>query len=143
MKRIVLDAGVAAKWLLPPPREPLRREAMALLERYNWGQFEIFVPDLFWIEVANFLWKDVRLGRCSAAEAQTALQKNSDYNFHTARSIFLLEKALDVAIAADRAIHNCIYVALGAELKAEFVTAEERLANALASRFQVTILAAF
>jgi len=63
--RCVLDASVAAKWFLPASGETLTEEALRLLEGYVKGDPQFLVPDLFWPEFGNILWKAVRLGRIS------------------------------------------------------------------------------
>jgi len=57
---IVVDASVAAKWLLPAKGETLRDEAFRLARRYPKGEIRLVVPDLFWAELANLLGKTVR-----------------------------------------------------------------------------------
>ena len=42
-----------------------------------------------------------------------------------------------------RAVYDCLYVALAVQSKSDLVTADERLANALAARFPVKWLGAF
>ena len=47
MNIVVLDASVAAKWLVWAG-EPLEAEALALLNQRNAGHIDFVVPDLFW-----------------------------------------------------------------------------------------------
>ena len=65
MTTVVLDASVAAKWFRPPADETLLEEALDLLGRYTKGEVRFIVPDLFWPEFGNILWKAMRQGRCS------------------------------------------------------------------------------
>jgi predicted nucleic acid-binding protein len=69
----VLDASVAAKWFLPRAHETLTEEALRLLEGYSKGDTRFLVPDLFWPEFGNILWKAVRLGRISRQSAEAAV----------------------------------------------------------------------
>ena len=142
MKRIVLDASVAAKWLLPPPNEPLRDEALQLARDYKDGLYEVFVPDVFWAEIANFLWKAARLDRCTQVEARSALEVISDYAFQSVSSVSLLRGAFDIATSYDRAVYDCLYVALAQQIGAELITADEKLANAVAAHYRVRLLSA-
>jgi predicted nucleic acid-binding protein len=142
LKRIVLDASVAAKWLLPPPNEPLRDEAVQIARGYNEGRYEIFIPDVFWAEIANFLWKAARSSRCTPVEARTALEAIRDYRFQSISSISLLREAFDIATSYDLAVYDCLYVALAEKIGAELITADERLANALAAHYPVKLLGA-
>jgi predicted nucleic acid-binding protein len=142
LKRIVLDASVAAKWLLPPPHEPLRDEALQIARGYNEGQYEIFIPDVFWAEIANFLWKAARSSRCTPAEARTALEIIFDYSFQSTSSISLLPGAFDIATLYDRPVYDCLYVALAQKIGGELITADEKLANALETHYPVKLLGA-
>lgn len=48
---IVIDASVAAKWVLA--KEPLASQAAELLDGYGKGEIAFAVPDLFWAEISN------------------------------------------------------------------------------------------
>jgi predicted nucleic acid-binding protein len=54
----------------------------------------------------------------------------------------LLEQALQIAMACDRSFYDSLYVAVAVSAKAELITADERLVNALGSRFPVRWLGA-
>ncbi len=73
MTSFVLDASVAAKWILPGQNEPLRPEAYRVLDGYAASEFGLLVPDVFWGECGNILWKAVRQQRLSRADAEFAL----------------------------------------------------------------------
>lgn len=49
----------------------------------------------------------------------------------------LLHSAYDLAITFNRPVYDCLYVALALRVKAPFVTADEKLANALAAHLPV------
>lgn len=142
MSVYVVDASVAAKWFLPAKLEPLVNEALLLLARYSSGQLQFVVPDLFWAEFGNILWKAVRTGRCSKNVAETAIDSLKARNLPTVSSVTLLEMAFNIATAFDRTVYDCLYVALAVESKAELITADERLANALAAKLPVKWLGA-
>jgi predicted nucleic acid-binding protein len=54
----------------------------------------------------------------------------------------LLEEAFSIALTFDRTVYDSLYVALAVRLKADLVTADERLANALAAHLPVKWLGA-
>jgi predicted nucleic acid-binding protein len=138
----VVDANVAAKWFLPPTREPLVEEALELLRRYRDGEIRFVVPDLFWAEFTNVLWKAVRQKRWTNAMATTALADMRDQNLPTVPSRTLLEDAFHIATAFDRSVYDCFYVALAKRVSGQLVTADEKLANALAAHLPVKWLGA-
>lgn len=137
MKTYVVDASVAAKWILPARDETLTREALELLRTYVAGELRFVVPDLFWAELANILWNAVRQNRIKAVSAESALHAMHERNFPTVSSHALLVEAFAIATAFDRAVFDALYVALAINSKSQLVTADERLANALAAHLPV------
>ena len=137
MKAFVVDSSVAAKWLPPLNNEPLASEARGLLADWTRGKIELSAPDLLHIEVANVLWKAARAGRCEAAEANAALKILVSYGLPVAASATLLETALRISIEYERTVYDSIYVALAVQSRIELITADEKLANALAAYFPV------
>ena len=143
MTDFVLDASVAAKWALPAADEQLRPEAFQLLERYTARDIRFFVPDVFWAEIGNVLWKAVRQGRQSHPAAEDALASMLDRDFPTISSIDLLPEALAIALNFSRSVYDSLYIALALQTSSQLVTADERLAKAMAARFPVKWLGAF
>lgn len=143
MNTLVLDASVAIKWAMPSAREPLTDESVRLLKRYTDGEIEFIVPDIFWAEFANVLWKGARHRRWPREEAEAVMSEMQTRDFSTVTSHALLSEALTIAFTYDRALYDCLYVALAVQSKSDLITADERLANALAARFPVKWLGAF
>lgn len=143
MNRLVVDASVAAKWLLPPAGEPFADVATQLLEGYSGKQIEILVPDLFWVEVGSLLWNAARKRRCTLVHAKLALARVVELEFPTAPSISVLHSAFEIASVSGRTVYDCLYVALAQLSGFEFVTADEKLVKALEDKYSVTSLARF
>jgi predicted nucleic acid-binding protein len=143
MTTFVLDVSVAAKWLLPATNEDLVLEALDLLRRYAREEIRFVVPDIFWAEFGNVAWKAVRVGRWTAAEAQSAIHDLADRKFHTVSSKDLLLDAFAIANKFNRSVHDSLYVALALVTRCEWITADEKLANAVSSRLPVKWLGAF
>jgi predicted nucleic acid-binding protein len=139
----VLDASVAIKWAMPLAREPLTDESLRLLRRYIAGEVEFLVPDVFWAELGNVLWKGVRQRRWKRDEAENVVADMKARDFTTVSSLVLLPEALKIAFAYDRSVYDCLYTALAVQAKTELITADERLANALAAHLPVKWLGAF
>jgi predicted nucleic acid-binding protein len=137
LKSLVLDASVAVKWAFPSSGEPLIGQSLLLLKRYAAGEFEFVVPDVFWAEVGNVLWKGTRQRRWQRDEAETVMAEMKARDFPTVSSLALLPEALKIAFGYDRSLYDCLYVALAVQSKCEMITADERLANALAAHLPV------
>jgi predicted nucleic acid-binding protein len=133
----VLDASVAAKWCLPPAEESFVPQAQRLLESYSRGEIRFIVPDLFWAELGNVMWKAVRNGRLSPAKALLALGLVKDLAIPVFASADLLPEALRIALAHQRTVYDSQYVALAVQSAVQLITADDRLANALAAHLPV------
>ena len=59
------------------------------------------------------------------------------HNVATIPTLDLLEEAFSIAATFERTIYDSLYVALAVRLKAQLVTVDERLANALAAHLPV------
>lgn len=137
MKSYIVDASVGAKWCLPAADEQFGAEAESLLEAFKLRELRLFVPDLFWTEVANALWKSVRRNRISLVNALESLSLLRESGIATLPTADLLPEALDLASSYNRTVYDCLYAVLAVQSSMEMVTADERLANALAAYFPV------
>ncbi len=142
MTSIVVDANVAVKWLELFAKESLVREASQLLARRVNLAVEMLVPDLFWPEVGSVLWKAVRRNECTQEDAGRSLSLLEDLHLQTVPSRPFIAPALEIAIRYGRSVYDSIYVAVARELGLELVTADEKLANALAGHLPVKWLGA-
>ena len=143
MTNFVLDASVALKWIIPSEAETLIEDALRLLRRYTSGEIGFVVPDIFWAEVGNVIWKGVRQQRWSQSFAERAVSDLREREFFTVSSHRLLPEALIIALAHNRTVYDSLYVALAIQSKTQMITADERLANALAASLPVKRLGAF
>lgn len=143
MTALVLDASVALKWAIPSAQETLTTESLQLLQRYVAGEINFIVPDVFWAEIGNVMWKGVRQRRWRQTVAENAASAIRKREFFTVASLELLPEALRIAFAHDRSVYDCLYIALAIQFKTEMITADERLANAMAARLPVKWLGAF
>jgi len=138
----VVDVSVAAKWCLPSGGETLVQQALDCLDRYGKGQVQFVVPDLFWAELGNILWKAVRAQRCTQQDAAHSIAQMKGREFPTVSSQVLLEQAFIIATTFQRTVYDAIYVALAVDSNAQLLTADEKLANALRQHLPVKWLGA-
>ena len=143
MKVWVVDASVAAKWLLPAAGEDLVPAANHLLRLHVQREVQLLAPAFIWAEIGNVLWKAVRANRLTQSHAEDSLAQFRDLDLSTVPSEDLMGRALQIATTCNRTFYDSLYVALALHAKADLITADERLANALASRFPVRWLGAF
>jgi predicted nucleic acid-binding protein len=139
----VVDASVAAKWVVPETTEPLADRADRFLRAYAMGSVHILVPDLFWLEIGNFLWKAARRGEIQPDRARSALEAMLQRGFPTIATRSIMPEALKIALEFDRTVYDSAYVALAVATHSNLITADERLVNTLAARFPVRWLGAF
>ena len=142
MKSAVVDASVASKWILPSADEPYSKHALELLDRYVLKEIQILVPDLFWAEIGNVLWKAARTQRITTEDARIGLLKITNCKFPTVPSFSLLTRAFDIASTFGRSFYDCLYVALAESSETELISADEKLVNALALQCPVKWLGA-
>lgn len=137
MTRYVLDASVAVKWFLPAQEEALTTEALELYALHNAGSIEFIVPDLFWIEFAQVIWKAVRRKRWQPHEAREALDGMLASDLESFAGLELIDHAFTIASTQNCAIYDSIYVALAEQAACDMITADEKLVNALGLKFPV------
>jgi predicted nucleic acid-binding protein len=140
--KFVLDASVAIKWAMPHAGEALIQESLRLFQQYRDGMINFVVPDIFWGEIGNVLWKGVRQRRWSRDQADDVAADMGARDFVTVSSLVLLQEALKISFTYDRSVYDCLYVALAVQSQTAFITADERLANALAAYLPVKWLGA-
>lgn len=142
MTKVVVDASVAVKWCMPAADGEYMLQAEELLASYRSGIIRFLVPDLFWLELANALWKANRRQKVDADRADRSLTLVRDLDIPTISSFDLVPQALHLAVRHRRTVYDSLYVALALQSKADLITADERLANALAAYLPVKWLGA-
>ena len=121
----VVDASVAVKWLVV---EEGSADARALLD-----DEELHAPRLLVSEVANAVWRKVRLDQIDRGAAGQLLATITDMPVRWYADETICADAIRLAIAHDRPVYDLMYLALAQRLGVRVVTADQRLVNALAS----------
>lgn len=143
MRTVVLDASVVAKWFLPGRDESLVAEALETLRRYSSGEIHVVVPDLFWAEMGSVLWKAGRSSRVTGSAIQNALSILRELRFTSFPIKPMLDSAFAIAAKFNCSVYDSLYVAAAISSDTELITADEKLANALAARLPVKWLGAY
>ena len=122
--RLVVDAGVAVKWLLDEEDSAAAHGLLA-------GADELHAPRLMASEVADALWWKARLGEIGRSRAGATMAAVSEMPVHWHADETVSADAGRLALALDLGVFDCIYLALAHRIGATLVTADRRVVNAL------------
>ena len=123
-RRVVVDASVAAKWLLP---EHGSDAALALLREPG---ISLHAPELWPAELLNVLWKRKRRGEVTGAEAVEHAGRVAHMPVRIHGHAPLLSAALLLALRHDVTVYDALYVALARSIGGTVVTADTLLLRA-------------
>jgi predicted nucleic acid-binding protein len=123
MRRCVVDATVAALWYFP---EALTPHADALLA----GSCELLAPDILHVEIAGLVLRRVRLGEIDEETARAVLGELRQVPFEWTPVAALVPVALNLALRADLALTDSLYLALALKAGCCHVTADRSLYDA-------------
>jgi predicted nucleic acid-binding protein len=131
---IVIDANVAAKWLLP---EAGTEAALALQE----GPDQLFGPELIRLEVAAAIAGRVR-AQVNPLPAEDAVNRYRRWLSLLDRAVItlipeseLLDQAVDLAIQVRHSLQDCMYLAAARRLGAPLITADHPFHKRASSHF--------
>ena len=124
MTEFVVDANVAIKWVVPE----IHSEAALCLRNVD---YTLLVPDFFFPEIGNIMWKRVRRGETTLENAQEDLAALMGLGLEIHPSFPLMPQALEIAVRIEQAVYDCVYLALAVTHGCQMVTADERFFNAL------------
>lgn len=128
-RRYVVDASVGIKLFVA---EEFSDDAHAVFARLAADPpVELFVPDLFYIECTNVLWKLTRFRGYSAERAREDLSDLATLMLHSVSTVKLMTEALDIASEADTTAYDACYAALARKLGVQLITADRKLARKL------------
>jgi predicted nucleic acid-binding protein len=123
----VLDANVALSLVVAGP---LSVKAHGLFT-YGMSQpgFRFHVPDLFFIECANALWKYVRFASVDVRLAEFHLTRILSLPWHVADLRSTAPQAFELANLHGISAYDASYVALAQQLSLPLITADEKLVS--------------
>lgn len=120
MTRVVLDASVAAAAFLP-------EELSETCELFLQDVAEAIVPDTFFAEVANVLWKRWVRGEIDEEGAATGLEWLDELAAEVVETRPFLGAAFTLAQSLGDAVHDCLYLTIADAYGIPLVTADRRL----------------
>jgi predicted nucleic acid-binding protein len=133
--RVVVDAGVAVKWVVG---EPGSDHAVLLLDRL------LVAPDLLCVECANILWKKVARRELTTDEADIAAEALEGAEIEIVPMRPYLAAAAALAMELDHPAYDCMYLAVAERVDLPVVTADDRFVRKVrrsAKRFGERLIA--
>jgi len=120
----VIDASVAAKWFLP---EEHTDAALTFLD----DSFTLAAPDLVVAELGNLLWKRVRAGHLTSADARLILKALLAAPLEIEPAAKHLDLAFDIAVPLDCPVYDALYLSVAVARQSRLVTADRKLYEAI------------
>lgn len=123
---VVVDASIVVRGLTTPGA------AANVLGEIDAGDTVAHAPDVIVAEVSNALAVAVRTERQSLEDARDALELFAAYPIELHRGMELAPAALELACAGGLSAYDAFYAVLAHVLEVPLVTADRRLAAAVA-----------
>jgi predicted nucleic acid-binding protein len=125
----VVDASVGIKLFID---EPLSEQAHQLFENLSSDPpAELHVPDLFFIECTNILWKYTHRYHRPVEDSLADLADLGRLALSVTSTAELMEDALSLAVQTGLTAYDACYAALARRLGMPLVTADEPLCQAI------------
>ena len=123
--KLTVDASIVVKWYIA---ETHSQEARALLGH----RLERYAPDFVLVELANVFWKKARLGELHDPQHYFRELPRLRQAIDLLSGGDLIDRAAQIAVQIDHPVYDCLYLACAEATKSTLITADRRLANALA-----------
>jgi predicted nucleic acid-binding protein len=134
----VADASVGIQLLINGPLSDVAYSYFAQLTAEP--PVRIHVPDLFYIEITNALWKYVRWQGLAVEEAQAYLHQLGRLDLEITPSSHLMVDALTQAALYNISAYDGCYLALAQRLAVPLLTADAKLAKSVQNAHIVRLL---
>ncbi len=103
--------------------------------RYDADDLVLLAPDLINVEVGNIIWKKQKLGLLLAPEAEIIFNDFLTIELELTTATDLLEDAYRIAVTHGPSVYDPLYIALSLREQCSFVTADEKLLNAVGGTY--------
>jgi len=124
VRTLVLDASVAIKWYFS---EALSDAALRLIS----ADTRWIVPDLFYAEVGNVLWKKVTRGEATVAVAHDVLASLLSLDIEVRPAKPVVGPALEIAHQFQCTVYDGLYLTTAIEKGCPLVTADRKFYAAM------------
>jgi predicted nucleic acid-binding protein len=125
----VVDASVGIKLVVEEEHaDKARRLFLQMAESPN---CIFYVPDLFYVECANVLWKYVKRFDYSRKDAQAHLESIHALDMVPIEADTIATAALAIALEYSISVYDACYVAVSAHTDTPLITADRRLMRQL------------
>lgn len=124
MKRVIIDASVAAKWIF---LESDSDQAESLLYTSN----SFLVPEYFYIEMDSIITKKVRKRLLEPEEALMKRKQVNELTMSEIDSSVYSKLSFEIAISLSITLYDAIYLATAIKQDAILWTADNRLVRVL------------
>jgi predicted nucleic acid-binding protein len=121
----VVDASLVVKWFVPEVDSDAARRWLDAPHVY-------VAPDLLFPETGNTIWKKVRRGELSAADAAQLVADLPAIAVDAVSMRGLLPDAHALALRTGVTVYDATYLALAVRLETKVITGDDRLARRLA-----------
>jgi predicted nucleic acid-binding protein len=133
MSDLVIDSGVAVKWFVV---EPYEVEADRILQDHKRKMLTLLAPDFIYAEFGNIMWKKQAFQNIDPLDAANIVDEfRTSVTLNLVSTKELLGEAYDLSVAHKRTVYDMLYLALSLRAGCRFVTADEKLVNAIGAAF--------
>lgn len=126
--KYVLDANIAAKWMLPESDSP---QAIAFRDEFRQQLHELIAPDVFPVEVGHTFTRAERQGRISQSESLNFWADVMTTAPQLVPYLPLMPDALVMSSQELIGVYDCLYVILAVREGCSLLTADEKLIRKL------------
>ena len=132
----MVDASVAVKWVLSG--EAYEENAAKFKDNQLSENAEMFAPSLMIHEVANSLWKAIKLKRITQEDAFRAMKDLGDLQINLQEQYWTeVSREFAIAIKLDITTYDAAYLALSEKMNALVITADDKLYEKVKGHFKV------
>lgn len=132
VKSYVIDASVAIKLFV---EEPLSGVVDKLFDSFTSQPFiQLFVPDLFYTECTNILWKYVIRHNMKPATARRNLALLRGLTLEKLETDLIISDALSLALKYEITVYDACYLAAAHSTHATLITADDRLVRKIGDK---------